>query len=86
MASIHQEADRFEPRLDRALRRAFIRLRKEIKITKLISSLQQGHVGVANVVMDKDSEKAFDACVDILVDIYIKGGKVQAEELRKLRG
>jgi hypothetical protein len=73
----HQEADRFEPRLERAVAKVFERLADEIEIEFLAVVIGTGNAKAALRMLDQlRIDEQFAAPAAIISDVVIKGGKV----------
>lgn len=81
---IHSIADRVEPRVVRALGGAFDRMRERLPVEGLEHALARGDLRVANdIVHHVDFADALEPAAQILFDAVIRGGKREAEGMRR---
>ena len=81
-AEIHAEADRFEPRLERAFVKAQESLRDHVDLDALADALADGNVRRAlAAIPDEAIDKTMQPVVAILADAHIRGGRVGANLL-----
>ena len=82
---LHSEADRFEPRLARALVRASKILRDRTPIVDLANALAEGDVRAAEAVLTRVGfEDALVPSGAIVKDAFARGGRVGAEILDRM--
>lgn len=73
----HGEADRFEPRLARAVQLVFDRLGDEIEIEFLAIVIGTGNIKAALQLLEKlKIDEQFKAPAAIVGDVVLRGGKV----------
>jgi hypothetical protein len=84
--AVHAEADRFEPRLARALRRSIEKLRERVSINALAMALHARDARTA-VALLKQAIVAdvLSPAGTIIRDAVLRGGKVGAERLNEAR-
>lgn len=79
---IHREADRFEPRLERAFVKAQDALREKVDLDALANAIADGNVGRAMAAIPDDAiERSMEPTVAILTDAHLRGSRVGANLL-----
>lgn len=80
--SMHEAADKIEPRLVRALELYAKRLARRIPIREIERALKAGDVRAIDELLNKvDFEDALEPSTRILTDAFVKGGKLTAKEI-----
>ncbi len=80
--AIHAQADRIEPRLARAIRKAQLRMSERVPIQLLADAIAARDPRTAARLIDEiDIEDALAPTEQILRDAFVKGGKTIAREL-----
>lgn len=79
MEPLHAEADKFEPRLARAYRRAVERLRERVPIVDLAAALETKDVHLVMAVLTRlGLEDVLVQLSMIHKDAFVRGGKIAA--------
>jgi len=85
--AVHAEADRFEPRLARALQKALLKLRGRVSVDALAAALKAGNVRRAVAVLSRAAvEDALSPVAQIKRDAFVRGGKLGAAAVNKATG
>ncbi len=80
--AVHEQADRIEPRLARALGKATDRMRSLIPFAPLAEAIAaRDERGAARIIAEMDIEDTLVPSEQILRDAFLKGGKTIAKEL-----
>lgn len=83
---VHGAAARFEPRLSRAFLKAAAKVRGRVSINALAIAIAAKDVKVALALLPKaDLEDALSPAGAIVRDATLKGGRLGAERLNKVR-
>lgn len=79
-APYHREADRFEPRLARSVRKAGRTLRNRVNLDRVARAFQTGSEAQVLAALG-DVEDAFKPSSKILADAFARGQKLAAQDL-----
>jgi hypothetical protein len=86
-AALHREADRFEPRVARAMERAAARLQARISEDALASAIAAGDVRRAVATLpDAAVRDALTPVAAIARDAFVRGGQLGAAEINAALG
>jgi len=82
LRAVHVQADRIEPRLERATLKAFDRMSSRVPVQALAEAIDARDLRTAARIIEEIAiEDALKPTDDILSDAFVKGGKVAAREV-----
>ena len=82
LRAVHVQADRIEPRLERATLKAFDRMSSRVPVQALAEAIAaRDPRTAARIIEEIDIEDALKPTEAILRDAFVKGGKTIAKEL-----